>query len=35
MKLIGVDLVGRRRLVDVDLAVAGHWKLKRGELRCC
>jgi hypothetical protein len=35
MKLVDVDLVGRRRLIDVDLAVVGHWKLKRGELGCC
>jgi hypothetical protein len=35
MKLVGVDLVGRRRLIDVDLKVTGHWKLKRGELGCC
>jgi hypothetical protein len=35
MKLVGVDLVRRRRLVDVDLTIAGHWKLKRGELGCC
>jgi hypothetical protein len=35
MKLVGVDLVRRRRLVDVDLVVVGNWKLKRGELGCC
>jgi hypothetical protein len=35
IKLISVDLVRRRRLIDVDLAVACHWKLKRGELGCC
>jgi hypothetical protein len=35
MKLVGIDLVGRRRLVDANLAIAGHWKLKRGELGYC
>jgi hypothetical protein len=34
MKLVSVDLVRRRRLVDVDLVVAGHWKQKRGEGYC-
>jgi hypothetical protein len=29
MKLVDVDLVGRRRLIDVDLVIADHWKLKR------